>query len=309
MNQMNQARETADVLATTGPVAPPRSSFQILPGADPVADELAGGVLLLGNFDGFHLGHRALLRAAADARRAGPLGIMSVEPHPRQLFDPGASPFRITTERIKHEAFRRLGFTFAFAPRFDQAFAGQSAEAFVEDLLVRALRVAHVVVGEDFRFGHKRRGDVSTLRSLGADLGFGVTAVAAVRQQDVVCSSSLIREMLRLGDVAGASALLGHPWSVEVAARRQSSGVMEIGWPDAVIAPPAGTYRVRLRRLAASATIGAGSLEIGARGCYLLLDDARSPAIPAGALALDVLDRDDLGSDQSPTLRHRTPER
>ena len=269
-------------------VVPAGTSFRVVNGTGRIAEELVGSVLLLGNFDGFHRGHEALPEAARRAAPGRPLGIMAVEPHPRQLLVPNAPPFRITSARVKHEAFRRLGFAFAFSPRFDYAFASQAAEAFVEDVLVRALRVADVVVGEGYRFGHRRRGDVSLLRRMGAELGFGVTEVATVRRQDAVCSSTLVRAMIRAGDIDAASALLATPWRVEVSVVHHASGAIEIGWPEEVLTPPPGRYRVRIGRFDRSMPLAAGTLTLDGRLRQLLPDHALSPAAVPGALVLEV---------------------
>jgi riboflavin kinase / FMN adenylyltransferase len=271
---MEYARDTPfrlfkDMLSVAPPIL---RRFEVLEFADQMPDHLAGSVLLLGNFDGFHRGHAALLDAARHAARGAPIGIISVEPHPRQLFAPAADAFRITTASTKLQAFARLGFSFAFMPRFTRAFASQSATVFVEHILVRSLRVAHVVAGEDFRFGHRRIGDVSLLRRIGAERGFGVTEVAMLHLQDALCSSSLVREMLKAGDMAAAMAILGAPWSVEVGTLGCDSGGLELDWPAEVIRPPAGDYRVGIRQPAIGMPQAMATVRLGPYRIHLRTD-------------------------------------
>lgn len=244
--------------------------------------------MLLGNFDGFHRGHRALLAQACRLAGAAPLSVMSVEPHPRQFFNPDLAPFRLSTPRVKQHLFARGGFSFVFGPRFDRAFADQSAEAFVAHLLVARLRVAHLVVGEDFRFGHRRRGDVALLQAMAAEHGFAVSPVAPVRQQELVCSSSLVRDLLRAGDVAGANEVLGAPWRVDVDAVAHGSGGLGLDWPEGVLRLPDGAYRARLVDMATDAAIGAGTLAI--RGAHTTFQPDRPVASLRAphSLALDI---------------------
>lgn len=267
--------------------APRRAPAFVVDGTQRLADELAGSVMLLGNFDGFHRGHRALLAQARRLAGDALLSVMSVEPHPRQFFNPDLAPFRLSTRRVKQHLFARGGFSFVFGPRFDRAFADQSAEAFVEHLLVGRLRVAHLVVGEDFRFGHRRRGDVALLQAMGAEHGFAVSPVAPVRQQELVCSSSLVRDLLRAGDVAGANEVLGAPWRVDVGVTRRPGG-LGLDWPEGVLRLPDGDYRARLVDMATDAAIGAGTLAI--RGAHTTFRPDRPVASlhAPHSLALDI---------------------
>lgn len=270
-----------------GARAPVRRPFELVEFAGRMPDHLAGSVLLLGNFDGFHIGHAALLDAARHAARGAPIGIMSAEPHPRQLFTPDADPFRITTASTKLENFARLGFAFAFVPRFTRAFAAQSATEFVEHTLVRDLRVAHVVAGEDFRFGHRRAGDVALLRRIGAERGFGVSEVAMRHRQDVVCSSSLIRQMLKVGDIMAATAILGAPWSVEVATRGWDCDGLRLHWPADVILPAAGDYRVQVWQPAACAPRATATLRLDPRGIRLRPDHGTGAVLHPDRLLIE----------------------
>jgi riboflavin kinase/FMN adenylyltransferase len=239
---------------------------------------LKGSVMLLGNFDGFHCGHRALLDAArARARALGrPLGIMSVEPHPRELFASDAGPFRLTTRRTKYESFERMGFDLVFQPKFDRAFAGQHAEDFVARVLVDGLGVSHVVVGFDFRFGRGREGDIALLERVGAELCFGVSEIAPTYCRGAVCSSSLVRDLVRSGDLRGVSALLGNPWTVEVTAIRTDltpNDTTYVLWPKEILRPPHGCYAARLRRFGSRVPLATGEL---------ILSPDEDPRIVAG---------------------------
>lgn len=244
---------------------------------DPAAtpQHLKRCVLLLGNFDGFHLGHQALLAAARHrATAAGlPLGVMSAEPHPRQLFEPEGAPSRLTTPATKLETFARLGFDLVFNPVFNHSFARQSAERFVVDVLAAGLDVSWVVVGDGFRFGNKRRGDVGLLRRFGNELGFGVLVVGRVSHDGAICSSSRIRHCLRTGDIDGANSLLGCPWSVEVRLKSKSvqrADSWQVEWPKSVLRPANGFYPVTARPVTGATPMARGVLNIANGGAFEL---------------------------------------
>ena len=207
-------------------------------------NELRGGVLLLGNFDGFHRGHQALLRQARQVARGRPLGAMSVEPHPRTLFGGEGQAFRLTGAATKLAVLGRAGLDFVYAPRFDFAFAAQSPQDFVENILVGGLGVAHAVCGTEFRFGRRRAGDVATLGALGRRWGFAVSVVEPVLVDGTRCSSSLVRARLAAGDVAGAERALGYRWFFDatVSAAAGSEVALALSPETAPLAP--GTYRV-----------------------------------------------------------------
>jgi riboflavin kinase/FMN adenylyltransferase len=206
----------------------------ILHGIDHVPPEAKGAALAVGNFDGVHRGHQALLQAAKTA--AGPggkAGVILFEPHPREFFQPDKPHFRLTPLSRKLELIEACGMDVAVVLRFDAALAGLSADAFIERVLVGDLAVAHVVVGYDFRFGKGRAGEPETLRRAGAAHGFGVTVVAQVAEAGEVFSSSAIRAELAQGDVEGAAQMLGHWWRVigkVVGGARRGTG---LGFPTA----------------------------------------------------------------------------
>lgn len=198
---------------------------------------LRGGVIALGNFDGFHRGHQFLIRMARRIAGDGSaLGVMSVEPHPRQVFNPDAPAFRLATSGQKHDMARMLNLDFLYQPVFDRDFAAQSAEDFIEHVLHRALGVSHVVVGADFRFGAGRAGDVAMLHRMGAPRGIGVTVMPLQGGH----SSTAIRKAVTAGDMETARAGLGRPWQAQIL---HDGGIQRLD--PAQIRPAAGSYLIR----------------------------------------------------------------
>ncbi|MBW7900542.1 MAG: bifunctional riboflavin kinase/FAD synthetase [Rhodocyclaceae bacterium] len=174
-------------------------------------------VLTIGNFDGVHLGHRALLaRLCAVAGEAGlPPAVLTFEPHPREFFAPESAPTRLSTLREKLELIAEDGVELAFVCRFDKAFASLTADQFVEDVLVKALRVRHLIIGDDFRFGARRAGDFALLQRAGESFGFRVEAMQSVLAGGVRVSSSAVRDALWRGDIEHAAELLGRPYVID----------------------------------------------------------------------------------------------
>lgn len=179
-------------------------------------------VLTIGNFDGLHLGHRALLaRVQALAAAAGQApAVLTFEPHPREYFsrlgvaDDGA-PARLSILREKLESLGEAGITLACVCPFNAGFAALSAEEFVGRVLVDCLGVKTLVIGDDFRFGARRSGDFALLQQLGAQHGFSVEAVSSVRVDGERVSSSGVRDALSLGDMERAARLLGRPYTMD----------------------------------------------------------------------------------------------
>ncbi|GAA4127481.1 hypothetical protein ACFFTN_03460 [Aminobacter aganoensis] len=248
---------------------------QLLTDATTVPAHLQAGVMMLGNFDGFHRGHQALMAAARAAALAGgsPIGVMSVEPHPRQLFAPHSTAFRLGTPATKAEAFGRFGVEFMYSPRFDHAFAGQEPEEFIDEILVGGFKVSRLVVGHNFRFGRRRRGDVDLLRRVGRLRGFAVTAVEEVQWDDATCSSTRVRDLLMAGDVEGASSLLGHAWTVELGVMPAAvlrSGERIVAWHASVLKPACGGYDVVIRRPNEPGSLSQGRITIDTSGLVSL---------------------------------------
>jgi riboflavin kinase/FMN adenylyltransferase len=174
-------------------------------------------VLAIGNFDGVHLGHAALLgqlvRAAQQLQLAPT--ILTFEPHPREFFSPGSAPARLTTLREKLELLGDLGVAQAMVCPFNAAFAALSADAFIEQVLGRGLQLRHLIIGDDFRFGHGRQGDFALLKTAGQRLGFGVEAMQSVVVDGERVSSSGVRRALASGDMTRAARLLGRPYGMD----------------------------------------------------------------------------------------------
>ncbi len=210
-------------------------------------------VVALGNFDGVHPGHQTVIGTAKELARqlAAPSGVMTFEPHPRSVFQPGIEPFRLTPFRIKTRVIEDLGPDFLIMQHFDLAFAGHSAEAFVEEVLVAGLKVRHVVVGYDYEFGKGRRGGVDLLAAMAARHGFGLTCVPAVAAGDGhVYSSTAIRQALVAGNPREAARLLGRPWELEGRVEHGDARGRQIGFPTAnvemadYLRPATGVYAV-----------------------------------------------------------------
>jgi len=177
--------------------------------------------LTIGNFDGVHRGHQAMLALLnSEARHRGlPSCVMTFEPHPRDYFalvagKPDLAPARIATLRDKLSELERCGIDQTVVLRFDKNFAAQSPQVFIDDVLVRGLGTKYVLVGDDFRFGAKRAGDYAMLDAAGPPAGFDVARMNSYEVRGLRVSSSAVREALAAGDMARATALLGRPYSI-----------------------------------------------------------------------------------------------
>jgi riboflavin kinase/FMN adenylyltransferase len=212
--------------------------MRIIYGSDDFPRDARGAVLAVGNFDGVHRGHRALLLAAREeGQRSGhPAGVILFEPHPREFFQPNHPHFRLTPLPRKLALLRELGLELTVVLRFDASLAGLTAEQFIERVLVSRLGAHHLVVGYDFRFGKGRSGDPESLRLAGRTSGFGVTVVGQVGEAGEVFSSSAIRAELAQGDVEGAAHMLGYWWRVAgpvIGGAQRGTG---LGFPTANVA-------------------------------------------------------------------------
>jgi riboflavin kinase/FMN adenylyltransferase len=215
--------------------------------------EQRGAVIAIGNFDGIHLGHQAVIGIARRTAEAGggPTAVLTFEPHPRSFFAPEGAPFRLTPFRTKAQLLRRLGVELMVDLRFDAARAAQSAEDFVRRVLVGGLGIRHAVVGYDFVFGNRRHGTALSLTEMGRALGFGVTTVEPVQAGDAIYSSTRIRQLLEAGQPREAARLLGRPWEIDGRVERGDQRGRTIGFPTAnllladYLRPAAGVYAVR----------------------------------------------------------------
>ncbi|MGN6143981.1 MAG: bifunctional riboflavin kinase/FAD synthetase [Mesorhizobium sp.] len=258
-------------------------SFMHLPADAPLPQHLRGGVVAIGNFDGVHRGHQAVLgRALEEAERRGvPALVLTFEPHPRKVFRPDQPLFVLTPPPMKARLLSLLGFDAMVEQAFTRAFAAQSPETFITDVLERCLGVTHVVTGFDFHFGKDRQGGPAYLMEAGERHGFGVTLVDAFRDEGTdVISSSRIRKLLTEGDVAEAAGLLGYRFTVEAEVVGGQQLGRTLGFPTANMALPAdtalrhGIYAVRFRR--ADGTLHDGVANFGRRPT---VDDNGAPLL------------------------------
>lgn len=189
--------------------------------------------LAIGNFDGVHRGHQALLAqlvAAARRHRLSP-AVMTFEPHPRELFTPDSAPSRVANIRDKIEALAANGVARVFIKHFNRRFASLSPEQFIAEVLVAGLDTRCLLVGDDFRFGARRAGDADLLRSRAAQYGYFVEQLATVQEHGVRVSSSEVREALAAGNLAHAAALLGRPYAISGRVLHGRKLGREIGFP------------------------------------------------------------------------------
>ncbi len=217
-------------------------------------EHLRGSVVAIGNFDGLHAGHLALLkRLKAEASELGvPAIILTFEPHPRRYFQPQAPDFRLMTFAQKARQLSTFGVDAILAQRFNKPFSSLSAETFIEEVLVNSLKARKVLTGDDFIFGHNRGGNASLLRQAGSFDYETIVPVGNVGEGKF--SSSKIREHLRQGEMALAASMLGRPyrWSARPVLHGDKRG-RTIGFPTANLLPPKlllprhGVYAVRAR--------------------------------------------------------------
>jgi riboflavin kinase/FMN adenylyltransferase len=205
----------------------------------------SGCAVAIGNFDGVHRGHRAVIEAARRLAVGGqPLAVLTFEPHPKEVVNPATAPKRLTPLRRKIELLRELGCAHLFLLRFDRALMAMPAETFVEEILVRRLGIAALTSGESFRFGHKRQGDAQLLAAAGRRHGFAYAAVPPLLDGDEPCSSTRIRAALGDGDIATANRLLGYPFSYSGLVHGGDQRGRSIGFPTANLVPATDRYAV-----------------------------------------------------------------
>jgi riboflavin kinase/FMN adenylyltransferase len=228
--------------------------MRILRGGEAARPEERGATAAMGNFDGVHRGHRAVLDAARAARPDAPLAVVTFDPHPRRFFQPEAPPFELMTFETKARRLERMGVDLLGVVPFDAATAALSPEAFCAEVLADRFGLAHVAVGADFRFGARRAGTVETLAEQGGRLGFGVTAAPLVADGDgaggVEISSSAIRAALAEGRPEEAARILGHWHRIEGPVLHGDKRGRTLGYPTAnmslagLMPPRFGVYAV-----------------------------------------------------------------
>lgn len=238
---------------------------------DLVPDHLRGAILALGNFDGFHLGHQAVVREAVEWARAEhrPAIVATFDPHPVRHFAPHVPPFRLTTLEQRAELFAAAGAQAILVLEFGDELAGTSAQDFVATLLAERFGVAGVVTGENFTYGKARGGTVATLTAQCAALGIGDRTVGPVMANGRPVSSSRIRDALKAGDCATASRLMTRPFAIRGTVQHGDKRGREIGYPTAnldmgkYLRPRYGIYAVAGRVLDSGEVLqGAASLGI-----------------------------------------------
>ncbi len=225
-------------------------------------------VLTIGNFDGVHRGHQALLQMLIAKARALalPAVVLTFEPHPREYFAPHDAPARLASLREKLLLLAASGVDRVHVCRFDARLAAIEAGRFIEDILVRGLGVRHLIIGDDFRFGARRQGDFALLQTDGASLGFGVEAMPTLDIEGERVSSSAVRAALAAGDLEHAARLLGRPYSIAGRVIHGDKLGRRLGYPTANVQmkhrKPAlsGVYTVAVEGLAPTPVPGVASI-------------------------------------------------
>jgi riboflavin kinase/FMN adenylyltransferase len=209
-----------------------------------------GASVALGNFDGVHLGHAAVLRAAHAARPHAPRAVLTFEPHPREFFRPQDPPFRLTLAPERAAALEALGVDILYQLPFDAALSHLAAEAFITEVLHQGIGAVHLACGADFAFGHRRGGGVPLLSAQAEVLGIGLVIVPAVADVQGPISTSRIRRLLQDGYPERATALLGRPYAIRGEVTHGDARGRTIGFPTANIPlgrhmePARGVYAV-----------------------------------------------------------------
>lgn len=227
-------------------------------------------VLTIGNFDGVHLGHQALLKLLTDkAHSLGlPAVVLTFEPHPREYFSPADAPARLASLREKLLLLDAAGVDRTYVCRFDARFAAQPAQSFIDDTLVRGLGVRHLFIGDDFCFGARRQGNFAMLQAAGAQHGFGVESMPTLAVQDERVSSSAVRDALAEDDLSHAARLLGRPYSIAGRVSHGDKLGRQLGFPTANIQMkhrrPAltGVYAVSVEGLARQRIAGVANIGV-----------------------------------------------
>ena len=247
-----------------------RRHMQRLTHDQPIPEALRGAIVALGNFDGFHLGHQAVVGRAVQrgAHERRPVIVATFDPHPVRHFRPDTPPFRLTSLDQRQRLFAAAGADAMLVFDFDAALAATSAEDFVGDLLAGKIGAVGVVTGEDFTFGRGRAGNAQTLHALGAAHGIVAETVGAVALDGQPVSSSRIRDALKAADPGTATRLLTRPFAVEGVVIHGDKRGRDLGWPTANVdlgpyqRPAYGIYAVRVRLDDGSEHDGVASLGV-----------------------------------------------
>jgi riboflavin kinase/FMN adenylyltransferase len=213
-----------------------------------------GAAVAIGNFDGVHLGHQAVIDLTRQAAQAtnSPLGILTFEPHPREYFKPDDADFRLMNAAAKSNRLEKLGVTHLYQLNFNAALSNLTADEFARDVIVNGLGLSHVVVGADFCFGKGRKGTASGLVEMGKEYGFGVTVADLIADGDVVVSSTAIRNALSNGHPREAAKMLGHWHCINAVVEHGDARGRDLGYPTANLSldglhlPKFGVYAVKV---------------------------------------------------------------
>ena len=233
-----------------------------------LSPEARGASVAMGNFDGVHLGHQSVIDLA---RGREPLGIITFEPHPREVFAPDAAPFRLMNAEAREHRLAKLGVERLYELPFGRELAGMDPETFAREVLAEGLGVAHVTVGGDFRFGKGRAAGTAELIALGRALGFDVTVAPLLHIDGIEVSSTNIRKALAEGRVRDAAKMLGHLHRIEGEVMHGDKRGRGLGFPTANMSvarlhlPKLGVYAVKVDVLTgpqAGAYLGAASLGV-----------------------------------------------
>ena len=262
-------------------------------------------VLTIGNFDGVHHGHRALLhRLVSKAREVAlPATVLSFEPHPREFFAPDQAPTRLSSLREKLALLAECGVDHVHVCRFNHALAALPAPTFIEQILVRGLSVRHLLIGDDFRFGQGRGGDFEMLRHAGVEHRFGVETMHTVDMNGARVSSSAVRTALADGDLAQAARLLDRPYAIAGRVMHGNKLGRTLGFPTANLAlkhkslPLSGIFAVTVSGLGDTPLPGAASL-----GVRPTLAEGLKPVLEVHLLDFD---RDIYGCHVSVNFLHK----
>lgn len=235
-----------------------------------IPEDLKGSIVALGNFDGFHLGHQAVVGRAIQRgfHERRPVIVATFDPHPVQFFKPDAPPFRLTTLDQREHLFAHAGADAMLVFHFDKALCVTSSEDFVSDVLAKQIGAAGVVTGDDFTFGRGRKGDVPLLKTLGEEHGILAEAVAPVLLDGTRISSGRIREALQAGDIRTATHLLTRDYAIEGIVQRGDARGRELGYPTANLTlsdyqrPKYGIYAARVTLEDGSEHPGVASLGV-----------------------------------------------
>ena len=226
--------------------------------------------LTIGNFDGVHRGHQAMLARlkAAALERGLPAAVMTFEPHPREVFTPELAPARLTSLREKIELFKQHGIERLALVRFSKRFAQLSPQEFIQQVLLTGIQARWILIGDDFKFGSKRAGDLALLRQAGTQFGFEVESLSSVLVDNERVSSTAVRVALAQGDMEQATRFLGRPYSISGRVVHGDKLGHELGYPTANVQmkhnkpPLAGIFAVELAGLDGSRLPGVASLGV-----------------------------------------------